>query len=166
MPTSNSWLLKKYFLEIAILTIWADKKVEDSELLFLKRLAETFSFSGDDLEASQMAIEGFVLEHWDELTTLQDKKKFDQVSDEYIKRMARITDKNRGRLIQEVQESEELMALLIHARSKELDETEKTRLKALLIDVLKSIPTFVIISLPQRFSHITDIDADLAKEFY
>jgi len=165
LPTSNSWLLKKYFLEIAILTVWADKKVEDIEQVFLKRMAETFSFSDDDLDASKMAIEGFVLEHWDELTTLQDKKKFDQVSDEYIKRMARITDKNRSRLIQEVQESEELMALLINARSKELDEAEKIRLKALLIDVLKSIPTFVIISLPQRFLTLPILMQILPKNF-
>lgn len=165
LPTNNSWLLKKYFLEIAILTIWADKKVEDSELDFLKRLAETFSFTEDDLEASQIAIEGFVLEHWEELTKLQDKKKFDQVSDEYIKRMARIADKNRSRLIKEVQESEELMGLLVDARSKELDEAEKIRLQKLLIDVLKSIPTFVIVSLPQRFLTLPILMQILPKNF-
>ncbi|CAN5160272.1 hypothetical protein BH09BAC3_BH09BAC3_17350 [soil metagenome] len=165
LPTNNSWLLKKYFLEIGILTIWADKKVEESELSFLKRLAETFLFSEDDLEASQIAIEGFVLEHWEELTKLQDKKKFDHVSDEYIKRMARIADKNRSRLIKEVQESEELMDLLEDARSKELDEAEKIRMQKLLIDVLKSIPTLVIISLPQRFLTLPILMQILPKNF-
>src|SRR5436190_11496971 len=37
LPTNNSWILKKYFLEIAILIIWADKKLEDVEWLFLRR---------------------------------------------------------------------------------------------------------------------------------
>ncbi|HEY5823914.1 MAG TPA: hypothetical protein VIT44_06110, partial [Cyclobacteriaceae bacterium] len=38
LPTNNSWILKKYFLEMAILTIWADKKVENNEQIFLKSL--------------------------------------------------------------------------------------------------------------------------------
>ncbi|MEJ0055205.1 MAG: hypothetical protein WDN75_05840 [Bacteroidota bacterium] len=165
LPTNNSWLLKKYFLEIAILTIWADKKVEDLELAFLKRLAETFSFSEDDLENSLIAIEGFVLEHWEDLSHLQDKKKFEQVSDEYIRRMSRITDKNRSRVIKEVQESEELIALLTYARSQELTDNEKIQLQKLLIDVLKAIPTFVIISLPQRFLTLPILMQILPKNF-
>jgi hypothetical protein len=40
LPTNNSWILKKYFLEIAILTIWSDKRVEDIEVKFLKRFCE------------------------------------------------------------------------------------------------------------------------------
>ncbi len=39
LPTNNSWILKKYFIEIAILTIWADKRVEESEMDFLKKLS-------------------------------------------------------------------------------------------------------------------------------
>jgi hypothetical protein len=165
LPTNNSWLLKKYFLEMAILTIWADKKVEESELFFLKRLAETLSFSDDDLENSMIAIEGFVLEHWEDLNHLQDKKNYQQVSEQYIKRMSRITDKNRSRLVKEVKGSEELMSLLIQARSQELTEEEKGRLKKLLIELLKVIPTFVIISLPQRFLTLPILIQILPKNF-
>ncbi|CAN5395424.1 hypothetical protein BH10BAC4_BH10BAC4_01270 [soil metagenome] len=165
LPTNNSWLLKKYFLEIAILTIWADRKVEDLELSFLKQLAETFSFSSDDLDNSLLAIEGFVLEHWPQLSHLQDKKKFDQVSEEYIRRMARITDKNRSRVVKEVKKSEELMSLLAEARSKELNDQEKQRMRDLLIEILKDIPTFVIISLPQRFLTLPILMQILPKNF-
>ena len=165
LPTNNSWILKKYFLEIAILTIWADKKVESVELEFLKRLAATFSFSEDDLENSLMAIEGFVLEHWEELNFLQDKKDFKQVSEEFIKRISKITDKNKGRLLKEVKQSEELMAILVRARSHELNEEEKHKLQELLIEVLKAIPTFVIISLPQRFLTLPVLMQILPKNF-
>jgi hypothetical protein len=165
LPTNNSWLLKKYFLEIAILTIWADKKVEDIELAFLRRLAGTLFFSEDDLENSMIAIEGFVLENWEELGHLQNKKDFSEVSDQFIKRMARITDKNKNRLLKEVKESEELMSLLVHARSRELNDLEKQRLRLMLIDVLKSIPTFVIISLPQHFLTLPILMQILPKNF-
>lgn len=151
LPTNNSWILKKYFLEIAILTIWSDKKVEKEETEFLKKLCSYMDFSEDDLETSMMAIEGFVLEHWNELDYLQNKQNYRQVSDQYIKRLSRITDNNKTRLLKEVQDSEELMALLRRSKVSELNDLEKGRMHDLLIAALKTIPTFVIISLPQRF---------------
>ena len=151
LPTNNSWILKKYFVEIAILTIWADKRVEDSEMDFLKNLSHHLGFSDDDLENSLMAIEGFVLEHWDHLTELQNKQDYQQVSDRFVSRMSKITSTHKNRLLKEVQESKELMSLLNKAKSNELTDQEKAHVQELLILILKSIPTFVIISLPQRF---------------
>lgn len=151
LPTNNSWILKKYFLEIAILTIWADKKVEGDEQDFLKKLCSYMGFSEDDLENSLMAIEGFVLEHWHELDYLQGKQEYQQVSEQFIKRLSKITDNNKNRLLKQVQESEVLMLLLRKSKSGALTEEEKTEMQKHLITVLRTIPTFVIISLPQRF---------------
>ncbi len=151
LPTNNSWILKKYFLEIAILTIWADKHVEESELGFLKNLCTYLGFTNEDLENSLLAIEGFVLEHWDTLSYLQNKQDFDKVKEQFIGRMTKVTDTHKSRLLKEVQESKELMELLRKARAHELDDQEKAHMQELLIMVLKTIPTFVIISLPQRF---------------
>ena len=108
-------------------------------------------FNEDDLENSMMAIEGFVLEHWNELDYLQNKQDYKQVSDQFVKRLSRITNNNKNRLLKEVQDSEELMRLLRRAKVDELNESEKTRMHMLLIAALKTIPTFVIVSLPQRF---------------
>ena len=165
LPTNNSWILKKYFLEMAILTIWADKKVEQLELDFLKRLADSIGFSDDDLENSMMAIEGFVLEHWDDLMYLQDKKDYEEVTKIFMQRMSRVTDKHRGRLMNEAKGSDELMSLLTRAKSHELSEDENKKLRVLLIDMLKSIPTFVIISLPQRFLTLPILMQILPKNF-
>jgi hypothetical protein len=151
LPTNNSWILKKYFLEIAILTIWADKRVEASELDFLKELCVHLGFSEDDLDTSMLALEGFVLENWDNLNYLQNKQTYDQVSEQFVERMEKITGANKKRLLKEVQESKELMELLRKARTIELSESEKQRMQELLMLALKTIPTFVLISLPQKF---------------
>lgn len=151
LPTNNSWILKKYFLEIAILTIWADKRVEASELGFLKELCVHLGFSEDDLDTSMLALEGFVLENWDNLNYLQNKQTYDQVSEQFVERMEKITGANKNRLLKEVQESKELMELLRKARTSELSESEKQRMQELLMLALKTIPTFVLISLPQKF---------------
>ncbi|MBK5279708.1 MAG: TerB family tellurite resistance protein [Bacteroidia bacterium] len=166
LPTNNSWILKKYFLELAILTIWSDKQVEDLEVEFLKRFCNYLDFSEDDLENSMMAIEGFVLEHWEQLNALQNKKNYDQVSAQFIGRMSRVTDNNKNRLVKEVQENRELMMLLRKAKSNELTEEEKIHMQELLIVVLKTIPTFVIVSLPQRFLTLPILMKILPKNFF
>jgi hypothetical protein len=151
LPTNNSWILKKYFLEMAILTIWSDKRVESAELGFLKRLCEYMGFNDDDLENSMIAIEGFVLEHWEELTKLQNNQDYDTVSEQFIRRMSNIVEKNKSRLIREVQGNDDLIELLRGARSNGLNESDRERLRDLLISVLKKIPALVIIPLPQHF---------------
>lgn len=166
LPTNNSWILKKYFLELAILTIWSDKRVEEIEMTFLRRFCSYLDFSEDDLENSLMAIEGFVLQHWDQVNMLQNKKDYDQVSEQFIHRMSRVTDNNKNRLVKEVQESGELMALLRKAKSNELTDQERNQMQQLLIVVLKTIPTFVIVSLPQRFLTLPILMKILPKNFF
>lgn len=166
LPSENSWILKKFFLEVAILTIWADKKVEQAELDFLKRFCHYLGFSDDDLENSMMAIEGFVLEHWEQLGFLQDKQNYDLVSEQFIKRVSKIAEKNKSRLMRSVADNEEILTLMKKARSNELSDEEKEQVRLSLIKILKTIPTFVIVSLPQRFLTLPILLKILPKNFF
>lgn len=151
LPAENSWILKKFFLEIAILTLWADRKMEDDELEFLRRFCRYLNFSEEDLENSMIAVEGFVLEHWNQLARLQNNHDYEHVSEQFIQRVATIAEKNKARLMRELEASEDILNLIKKARSNELTSSEKERMRTELIHILKTIPTFVIVSLPQRF---------------
>ncbi len=165
LPTNNSWILKKYFLEIAILTFWADKRVEETELELLNRLASSMSFSREDVENSLLAVEGFILEHWKELEHLQDRKSYEEVSKQFIDRMAGITTKHKSKLLQDVRSWNEMVNLLTRARSVELNQEEKDELRRMFVEVLKKIPTFVIIALPQQFLTLPILMQILPKNF-
>src|SRR5687768_7289671 len=151
LPSENSWILKRFFLEVAILTIWADKKVEQVELDFLKQFSHYLSFADEDLENSMIAIEGFMLEHWGELEYLQDKQDYQHISEQFIKRVGKLADKNKTRLIKKIQENEEASFLMKKASSNELTLEEKEKVRLQLLQVLKSIPTFGILALPHQF---------------
>ncbi len=151
LPSENSWILKKFFLEIAILTLWADKKVEEMEMQFLDRFATHLGFDDDDLENSLIAIEGFVLENWEQLSYLQNNQDYQQVSEQFIGRVAKIAEKNTLRLINELQENTTVVELLRKSRSTELSPADRERVRVALIQILRSIPTFQIISLPRKF---------------
>lgn len=166
LPSENSWILKKFFLEIAILTTWADKKVEQAEHKFMKRFCTYLGLSEDDLDNSLIAIEGFVLEHWEQLDYLQDKQDYHQVSEDFISRISKIAEKNKTRLIKEIQEREEVSALLKKARVEELSPEESERIRHELVIILKTIPTFGIISLPQRFLTLPVLMKILPKNLF
>lgn len=166
LPSENSWILRKFFLEVAILTTWADRRVEDAEHNFLKRFSAHLGFSDEELENSLIAIEGFVLEHWQQLEYLQDKQDYQRVSEHFIARMARITEKNRSRLLKEVQENSVVINLLKKAQTQELTADENERVRQHLIHALKTIPTFVITSLPQKFLTLPILMKILPKNLF
>jgi hypothetical protein len=62
-----------------------------------------------------------------------------------------VAEKNRGKLVKQLQASDDVLELVRKAKSNELKPDEKERMRQELIQVLKTIPTFVITSLPQRF---------------
>lgn len=151
IPATNSWILKKYFFELAILTVWSDKRVEQIEIDFLNDFRTRIGLSEDDFENSMVAIEGFVLQHWEELNALQDKKDYNAVSDQFINRMSKIASKNHTRIAQQIKNNKDLHDLLNKLNHEGLEDGEREHLKARLIDMLNTIPSFVIISLPSKF---------------
>jgi hypothetical protein len=151
LPSENSWILRKFFLEIAILTIWADKKVEQAELEFLKRFCHYLGFSEEDLETSMIGIEGFVLEQWEHLDYLKDAQDYRYVSEQYIKRLTNAAEKNMSRLIKNMSQNPEILALSKKARSMDLTSQEKDRVRIGLLQLLRNIPAFGIVSLPEKF---------------
>ena len=166
LPSENSWILKKFFLEIAILTIWADKRVEEIEMDFLKTFTQHLGFNEDDLENSLIAIEGFVLENWEQLSYLQNNQDYQQVSEQFIRRVAKIADKNKQRLSKELQENAELVELLRKSRSNDLTPEEKEKIRLGLVQILKTIPTFLIISLPRKFLTLPVLMRILPKNLF
>ena len=100
---------------------------------------------------SMISIEGFMLEHWGELEYLQDKQDYHQVSEQFIKRVGRLAEKNKTRLIKKIQENEEVAIIMKKASSNELTLQEKEKVRLQLLQVLKSIPTFGILALPHQF---------------
>lgn len=148
---NDSWIIRKYILELAILTVWADRLVEETEKEFVQKLANHLGFPDDELESSLLAIESFVISNWKQVHFLQKKHDLLIVKDRFMQRISRVVVKNKNAFMQEIKESEELMMLLHKMIKENLTEEEKSKVQKQLIDILKSLPTFVIIALPGTF---------------
>ncbi len=58
----STWVVKKYLLEMAIVTIWSDKIIDDDEMLFLEKFNRYLDLSSRDLERSLFSIKEMVPE--------------------------------------------------------------------------------------------------------
>ncbi|HET8861111.1 DUF533 domain-containing protein [Marivirga sp.] len=148
---ADTWLLKKYVLELSILMIWADKVVSTDERNFLCQLAKQLGFTEEELDTSLIAIEAFVIENWKEVYFLQSKHSFQVISETILQRITHVLKKHKGSIAQEIKESKELWHLFEKSKTQTLTDEEQEKMRAQLIDILKSIPAFVIIALPGSF---------------
>lgn len=148
---NDSWIIRKYILELAILTVWADKRIEENEKEFVQLLAKKLEFSDEELDGSMLAIESFIISNWEKVHFLQKRHDLLIIKDAFSKRFLQITNNNKKAFLQEVKESKELMNLILKMTREKLSDTEKNIVRAQLLDVLKTLPAFIIIALPGTF---------------
>lgn len=148
---NDSWIIKKYILELAILTVWSDKRIEEEEKEFVQLLSDKLGFSREELDGSMLAIESFIISNWEQVHFLQKRHDLLIIKDTFSKRFSEIATKNKKAFVQEIKESKELMNLIVKMTREKLSDTEKNIVKAQLLDVLKTLPAFVIIALPGTF---------------
>ena len=166
VPIDNSWILKKYFTELAILTTWADMNLENIELNFLKEFNKKMDLSEDDFTNSFVAVEGFVLEYWKELEKLQSHQEYIKVSEKYIAQLGSIIGKFEDRLTGEIKSRGKLTKLIHKANTENLSDDEKEYIRLELITCIETLPTLDIISLPKRFLTLDNLMKILPKNIF
>jgi hypothetical protein len=83
-----------------------------------------------------------------------------------VDRISFVVKKNKDSLLQEIRESKELFELVERSKKESLTEEEKEKVRIQMIDVLKTIPAFVIIALPGTFLTLPILLKILPKEAF
>lgn len=147
----SSTVLKRYFLELAILTTCIDKEVSSSETSFLKELSVKLGFTSSELDIATIAIESFMVEHWQQVNYLQTNHNFEGISKYLVQHLATMTKKHAKKLSAEVYKDPTLVDLLIKLRNDTLTMEEKKRVRLLLVELLNAVPPLQVIALPRTF---------------
>ncbi|WP_157494084.1 hypothetical protein [Fulvivirga imtechensis] len=148
---TDPWVIRKFFLELAILTVWSDKKIEDVEWTFLSNFYLSLGFSEEDFDSSMIAVEGFVLQNWDQLDNLKERKDHLVIEKDYISRISKTANQFKNRIQKDIMEDKSLRDLLRKGSTTELNSDEKELIRSKFLLILKTIPTFRVISLPDDF---------------
>jgi hypothetical protein len=148
IPVNSSSLLKKYLLDIGVLTIFSDLQALDVELDFLRKLYMLLGLTEKDLHTSIGLIQAFVIENNHEVSFLQENSSYDKLYTSFSNRWIKILGRNKDKLVEELHESKELVFLVKKSLHKELSIEEKEKVSSQFKDIIKSMPALAIFMLP------------------
>ncbi len=146
--SENNWLLKRYLLEIAILTIWSDEGINDVEKQFLQDLTDKLGLSDEDNDKSYIAIQSFVITNRENVLFLKGKNDVELLLSGATKRWTKILGRNKDKLALELNQSKELVRLIKKSTNNNLTEDEKEKVKTQMYDLAKTIPSLALFMLP------------------
>lgn len=141
-------LLSKFTLELGLFLIQGTHSLSDSELKKLKALGHALDLSDRDIQESREMCNAYMLQNQTELLALQSESETGFVFKSFSQRWIRILGRNKDKLIQEMRESKELMALIQKSTKEELSAEEKEQVRTQFLDLLKSMPSLALFLLP------------------
>lgn len=148
IPKRSSILLKKYLLDIGVLTIFSDLQALEVELDFLQKLYTLLDLTEEDLHTSTGLIQAFVIENNHVVAFLQENSSYEKLYSSFSARWIKILGRNKDKLIEELNESKELVYLVKKSLHKELSVEEKEKVSSQFRDIMKSMPALAIFMLP------------------
>ncbi|AWG23471.1 hypothetical protein FFWV33_19005 [Flavobacterium faecale] len=144
----SSNLEKYYLLDMAGMSLWNDGKVENEEAYFLYKLAEKLNINDDFVEESIKDTDAFISQYKKDIPYFNYSNPVKHFYDQTTKSVETLIIRNKNRLFKEISGSKELMILLAHSTTRDLDEKEKKKVKKQLLDICKTIPSLTIFLLP------------------
>lgn len=139
---------KKYLLHLSTLVICMSQKGVSIERRFLQQVLNWLNLEEKELEKALYITQEFILENNTKLNYLKDNSTVEKMADHVSKRWVKILGRNKEKLVVELKQSKELMALIRKSTTSELNAEEKEKVKTQFMDILKSMPALAIFLLP------------------
>ena len=142
------WLVRRYILELVLMTVMVDQVITDSEQAFVEVLVEMLGLWQEEMHQSVAVLELFLLKHQERLSYLKNPSHLLSIRDRIQERAGLLLRKNLDSVVNEIRETRELSALLMKATKTSLSEKEKQKVRDQLADILKTIPALAVFALP------------------
>ncbi len=144
----NSPLEKLYVIDLVCMASWTDMVIDEEEREFLNRLKTDLALNNEDIARSVDDINIFYEEYKDDVAFLSSKNLAQSFYDNSSKVVSKLITRNSKRLVKELSESKEAMALLAQSTQRDLTDDEQKKIQTQLLDIFKSIPSLAIFMLP------------------
>lgn len=139
---------KLYLIDMMCMTLYSDEVIDKSEKDFISRLSQILNISNKDLDRSIQFLYAFVNENKSEIYYFNTAHPVKYFYDRTYRTLTLLVVRNKKRIIKEISQSKELMNLLVISSYRELNSTEKRKVKTQLLDIFKTIPSLAIFALP------------------
>ncbi|MBO3116143.1 hypothetical protein J4050_05255 [Winogradskyella sp. DF17] len=141
-------LEKWYVIDLVCMASWSDKVIDKDELEFLNKLKASLDVDFGIISNSIDSINTFYEDHKNDVAFLSSKNLAQSLYDNSSKVVTKLIKRNSKRLIKELTESKEALALLAKSTQRNLTDEEQKKVQTQLMDIFKSIPSLAIFMLP------------------
>ncbi len=141
-------LLLGIIFELGLLIAHKSLATFTSERKSLYDFGDFLGLSAQEINESEIRSNLFLLEKQEESSPFYFESRSSLAFQGFSNRWIRILGRNKDKLISELKESKELVALIQKSTTKELTKEEKEMVKNQFIDILKSVPSIGIFLLP------------------
>jgi hypothetical protein len=141
-------LEKLYIIDLVCMASWSDKIINKEERDFLSKLKKDLSLKEENISKSVDDIDAFYDKHKNDVAFLSSKNLAQSFYDNSSKVVSKLIKRNSKRLIKELSESKEVLALLAKSTQRNLTDDEQKKIQTQLLDIFKSIPSLAIFMLP------------------
>ena len=141
-------LLSKFTFELGLFLIQGTHIPNEAELKKLNFLGHALDLSDKEMQESREMCNAYMLQNHTEILVFQSETETGYVFKAFSKRWIRILGRNKDKLIQEIRESKELMALIQKSTKEELSTEEKEQVRKQFLDLIKTMPSLALFLLP------------------
>ena len=141
-------LEKKYLFDISFLAVWNDKELDQMEHSFLIKLADKLQLSPLQIKENIDYINTFSEKYSKKIKLFEYQNPLKHIYKESTSTVKLLIERNKKRLLLELNESGELVKLLSQSTFRELTKDEKIKVREQLLDICKTIPSLTIFLIP------------------
>lgn len=141
-------LEKKYLFDISFFAVWNDKELDQMEHSFLIKLADKLQLSPLQIKENIDYINTFSEKYSKKIKLFEYQNPLNHIYKESTSTVKLLIERNKKRLLLELNESGELVKLLSQSTYRELTKDEKIKVKEQLLDICKTIPSLTIFLIP------------------
>ena len=150
LPTAlqNNNELKKYVMDLSCLAVYEDMELDGPENKYLKTLTLQLTIEKEYAAKTISHIASIAKKNNRSLRLFQFQNPAKQFYKQTVGTVEVLIIRNKDRLLQELNESRELLVLLGQATLRDLSPEEKGKVKEQLLDICKTIPSLTIFLVP------------------
>jgi predicted transcriptional regulator len=141
-------LFRKYLFELAVFSTLSDTEFSSKERKTLYVLSSIFGLSETDIDDAYQIVEQFTIDHEEIITKLKSKNSYERIFNRLSAKWSKLLLRNKDKLVAEIKESGELVALVKKSMNENLTQEEKTKVKNQFFDIARSVPSLAIFMLP------------------
>lgn len=144
----TNMLFRKYLMELAVFSALSDTEFSNRERKTLNQISSLLELSTQDINDSYDIVEQFIVDHEEIITRLKSKSSYERIFNRLSAKWSKLLLRNKDKLVEELKESGELVALVKKSMNQALNEEEKSKVKKQFFDIARSIPSLAIFLLP------------------